>query len=136
MLKAKLSRSELPFHLSCKNESNIFISFLFSSGLSVGGKILVNAGFISLDSNFAVNSEPQLNVQTDIDFSKENIVCLKLSQPNNVLVHEIEKNQIIPVVKHHVKTTKKLKYNIQGLTHFLNDKTNELCQLIELKSQQ
>lgn len=89
-----------------------------------------------MDTIFAVSSEPQLNVQTDIDFSKENIVCLKLSQPTNILLHEIEKNQIIPIVKHHIKTTKKFKYIIQGLTHFLNKKTNELCQKIESKSQQ
>lgn len=44
--------------------------------------------------------------------------------------YDMEKNQIIPEVRHHVKSVKKIKYNISGFTHYLNEKNNEMCNKI------
>lgn len=44
--------------------------------------------------------------------------------------YDMEKNQIIPEVRHHVKSVKKIKYNIPGFTHYLNEKNNEMCNKI------
>lgn len=63
----------------------ISISFFFSVGLYVAGKIVVNAGFVTLDLNFNLEKEPKLNLNTDVDFSSENLLCMQLSQPNDVL---------------------------------------------------
>lgn len=110
------------------------LSFFFvsscSTGLVISGKILVNAGFVTLDSKFIVTREPKLNLNTDIDFSAENLLCMQLSQPDDVLIHDIEKNQIIPKIRHHVKTIGKYQYKTVGLTHFLNKKNNDMCNRI------
>lgn len=103
---------------------------VFSTGLAISGQILVNAGFVTLDSKFSVANEPKLNLRTDIDFATENILCMQLSQPNDVLLHKIEKNQIIPEVRHHVKVINNYKYQINGFTHFLNQKNNDMCNQI------
>lgn len=57
---------------------------MFSVGLFIAGKILVNAGFVTLDLNFNLEKEPKLNLNTDVDFSSENILCMQLSQPDDV----------------------------------------------------
>lgn len=59
-------------------------SFIHSTGLYIDGKILVNAGFVTLDLNFNVEKEPKLNLNTDVDFSVENILCMQLSQPDDI----------------------------------------------------
>lgn len=55
-----------------------------SVGLVMRGKILLNAGFVSLDLNFNVEKEPKLNLNTDVDFAVENVLCMQLSQPDDV----------------------------------------------------
>lgn len=118
-------------NILCENPNFNNLTFLFySTGLAITGQILVNAGFVTLDSKFSVANEPKLNLRTDIDFSSENILCMQLSQPNDVLHHKIEKNQIIPEVRHHVKAINNFKYQINGFTHSLNQKNNDMCNKI------
>lgn len=64
-------------------------SKLYSVGLHVAGKILVNAGFVTLDLHFTLEKEPKLNLNTDVDFSSENLLCMQLSQPDDVLRYAI-----------------------------------------------
>lgn len=65
-------------------KNTIFVSNS-SVGLAIRGKILLNAGFVSLDLNFNVEKEPKLNLNTDVDFATENVLCMQLSQPNDVV---------------------------------------------------
>lgn len=83
--------SEQKVRTNCK--SNFFVfwkmfdcdpSFNSSVGLYIAGKILVNAAFVTLDIHFNLEKEPKLNLNTDVDFSSENILCMQLSQPNDV----------------------------------------------------
>lgn len=110
------------------------ISFLFfSTGLAVTGQVLVNAGFVSLDTKFNVTTAPKLHLNAKIDFATENILCMQLSQPADTLHQKVEKNQIIPEVRHRVKTINNLKSQINGFTHFFNKKNNDMCnQLMNL----
>lgn len=56
-----------------------------STGFVIHGQIEVNAGFVTLDSMFSLEKEPKLNLNTDIDFSDENLLCMQLSQPEDIL---------------------------------------------------
>lgn len=76
------SAHSLDNHEEC--EYLIELCSCFSVGLYIAGKILVNAGFVTLDLNFNLEKEPKLNLNTDVDFSSENILCMQLSQPNDV----------------------------------------------------
>lgn len=64
--------------------SNFVLILNFSVGLYIAGKILVNAGFVTLDLRFNLEKEPKLNLNSDVDFSSENILCMQLSQPDDV----------------------------------------------------
>lgn len=87
MHKLKLIRSmalKFFFRILCNND--FFPSC--SVGFVLNGTILVNAGFVTLDLNFSVEKEPKLNLNTDVDFSTENILCMQLSQPDDVFRYE------------------------------------------------
>lgn len=77
---------------------SFFLDFQ-SVGLYLKGKILVNAGFVSLDLNFNVEKEPKLNLNTDVDFSSENVLCMQLSQPNDVFKYGISKLSLTAISK-------------------------------------
>lgn len=87
MRRFKLIKSKFLIDLGFDGsiELNLVFFRYFSVGFVLRGKILVNAGFVTLDLNFNVEKEPKLNLNTDVDFSSENILCMQLSQPNDIL---------------------------------------------------
>lgn len=124
------SSKHTEIHVYVEDDFNFDFLFTFSTGISIHGQILVNAGFVSLDGQFKVQNAPRLSIHTDVDFSGAPKLCMQVTQPNGAWVHEIEKNQIIPEIKHHVKAINKFTYGLGGRSHFLSEKNNFMCRLM------
>lgn len=77
-----------------------------------------------------LSEEPQLNLESKIDFSGDTALCMQLSQPNTLLKQQSLKFVKIPSTKYGVKQVSHFKYNISGYTHSLNRKNNEMCSKI------
>lgn len=82
--KKKKKKLDRPAWHATECENLLFFPYRFSIGLVLRGNILLNAGFVSLDLQFNVAKEPKLNLNSDVEFSVENMLCMQLSQPNDV----------------------------------------------------
>lgn len=90
----------------------------------------MDTSFVSLRDEFKITQEPKLDLETDIDFSGKIMLCMQLSQPVNVLRHDITKTVYIPKTKYKTVNRTKRTFNIPGLTQALNQKNNEMCNEI------
>ncbi|KAF2884917.1 hypothetical protein ILUMI_21251 [Ignelater luminosus] len=98
-----------------------------SAGIIILGLIRVDTSFVKSQVEFSVSLEPKLNLQTDIEFSSNVNLCMKLSQPDFMFRHNVFKIERIPGSKHRLRKVKYKKYTVPGKTYSLNKKNNEMC---------
>ncbi|XP_062546976.1 microsomal triacylglycerol transfer protein [Armigeres subalbatus] len=101
-----------------------------NTGIAVTGSLTLDTSFVSLAVNFNVGQEPQLHLTSDLDFSSENRLCMQLKQTDSVLSRNVHKSVSIPGSKFRKTQTSKMVYKIPGHTHALNQKNNDMCNLI------
>lgn len=101
-----------------------------NTGIAVIGSLALDTSFVSLTVNFDVNQEPQLHLTSDLDFSSDNRLCMQLKQTDSVLSRHVFKSVSIPGSKFRKTQTSKIVYKIPGYTHALNQKNNDMCNLI------
>lgn len=101
-----------------------------NTGIAVSGSLLLDTSFVSLNVNFEVNQEPQLHLSSDLDFSSDIALCMQLRQSNSVLQQRVVKTVSVPGSKYRKIQTTKITHKIPGFTHALNQKNNDMCNLI------
>nr|XP_019546142.2 LOW QUALITY PROTEIN: microsomal triglyceride transfer protein large subunit [Aedes albopictus] len=101
-----------------------------NTGIAVTGSLSLDTSFVSLSVNFNTGQEPQLHLTSDLDFSSDNRLCMQLKQTDSVLSRSVLKSVSIPGTKYHKTHSNKVTHKIPGHTHALNQKNNDMCNLI------
>lgn len=101
-----------------------------NTGIALQGSMLLETSFIKLSVEFSVNQEPQLHLSSDLDFSSDTSLCMKLMQSDSVLNKRTVKTVSIPNSKFRMVQTTSSTRRIPGLTHALNQKNNDMCNKI------
>ncbi|KAJ8979263.1 hypothetical protein NQ317_012733 [Molorchus minor] len=101
-----------------------------SAGIAIMGTTKVDSYFVKTEIEFGASIEPKLNLQTDIDFSSNVHLCMRLTQPETVFRHNVFKIERIPGSKHKLRISKYKKSTIPGKTYSLNKKNNDMCGAI------
>ncbi|XP_058815098.1 microsomal triacylglycerol transfer protein [Topomyia yanbarensis] len=101
-----------------------------NTGIAVTGRLSLDTTFVSLRVDFEVEQEPQLHLTSDLNFSSDPILCMQLMQPNSILTQKVVKTITVPGVKYRKRQTTKMSHKVSGCTHALNQKNNDMCNLI------
>ncbi|XP_045476215.1 microsomal triglyceride transfer protein large subunit [Harmonia axyridis] len=101
-----------------------------NAGIFLTGSMKIDTGFVRSQVEFTTSLEPQLKLESDIDFSANMRCCLRLSQVDVLFKHNIYKIERIPGSKHKLRIAKSRKFLVPGKTYSLNRKNNEMCSAI------
>ncbi|CAG9812767.1 unnamed protein product [Phaedon cochleariae] len=101
-----------------------------SAGIFISGSTSIDTMFVKSQVEFSASVEPKLDLQTDIDFSANVQLCMRLVQPEALFRHNIHKIERIPGSKHRMRISRYKKYAVPGLTYSINKKNNEMCNAI------
>ncbi|XP_031836088.2 microsomal triacylglycerol transfer protein isoform X1 [Nomia melanderi] len=101
-----------------------------TAGIVIQGGSKVRSDFVQSTAEFSMTMEPKLELATDVDFSGPGSLCMRLSQPDNVVKHQIYKIERIAGSRHKLRKTRRLKLHNPGRSYFLNNKNNEMCSKI------
>lgn len=97
------------------------------AGVMVQGGTRVHTGFVQSKAEFSMTMEPKLKLSTDVDFSGQVALCMKLSQPVTIVKHQVYKIERIPGSRHRLRKTRRSKIHSPGRSYRLNQKNNEMC---------
>ncbi|KAK9887789.1 hypothetical protein WA026_000102 [Henosepilachna vigintioctopunctata] len=97
------------------------------AGIFLSGSMKVDTSFVRSQIEFTVTMEPQLKLESDLDFSSNMKCCLKFSQVDVLLKHNIYKIERIVGSKHKLRIAKYKRSTIPGVTYSLNRKNNRMC---------
>ncbi|XP_044760118.1 microsomal triglyceride transfer protein large subunit [Coccinella septempunctata] len=100
------------------------------AGIFLTGSMKIDTSFVRSQVEFTTSLEPQLKLESDIDFSANMRCCMRLSQIDVQLKHNIFKIERIPGSKHKLRIAKSRKYVSPGKSYSLNRKNNEMCSSI------
>lgn len=101
-----------------------------NTGIAVTGSLSLDTSFVSLSVTFNTGQEPQLHLTSDLDFSSDNRLCMQLKQTDSVLSRSVLKSVSVPGTKYRKTHSSKVTHKIPGHTHALNQKNNDMCNLI------
>ncbi|CAH1108236.1 unnamed protein product [Psylliodes chrysocephalus] len=101
-----------------------------AAGIVVTGSSTIDTMFVKSLVEFSSSIEPKLNLHSDIDFSSNLHLCMRLTQPDAVFRHNIYKVERIPGSKHKMRISKYQKYIVPGTTYNINKKNNQMCNAI------
>ncbi|XP_074032017.1 microsomal triacylglycerol transfer protein [Leptinotarsa decemlineata] len=101
-----------------------------SAGIVTTGSTSIDTMFVKSQVEFTASIETKLDLQTDIDFSSNIHLCMRLTQPDALFRHNIFKVERIPGSKHKMRISKYKKYSVPGTTYSINKKNNEMCSAI------
>lgn len=94
----------------------------------LSGTVKVDTGFIRTFVDFSGSLEPKLQLNADIDFSSDVMLCLRLQQPEVVFrrsVHKVER--VLDGGRHKFRMAKYQKTTVPGRTYALNRKNSNMC---------
>lgn len=101
------------------------------SGTAVVGKMVVGTSFAKLENTFSITTEPTIRVLASIDFYSDMKLCIQLGTLENNLLHQHNKsitlNNEYPYSR---KLSSKVEHKLPGSTLALNQKNNEMCNMI------
>ncbi|XP_058124322.1 microsomal triacylglycerol transfer protein [Anopheles ziemanni] len=101
-----------------------------NTGITMTGSLSAETAFASIAVNFSTVQEPQLHLTSALDFSSDPVLCMQLVQPKNTMKVQFYKTVFLVGWKQSTVYKKTKLYNFNGLTHVLNRKNNEMCNLI------
>uniref|UniRef100_A0A182JW24 Vitellogenin domain-containing protein n=1 Tax=Anopheles christyi TaxID=43041 RepID=A0A182JW24_9DIPT len=101
-----------------------------NTGISMTSRLSFDTPFALVDVLVTSVQSPQLHLTSALDFSGDPTLCMQLVQPKSSLKQRFVRTIGLVGTKHQAtrKTTKK--FNVNGLTHALNRKNNDMCNLI------
>lgn len=100
------------------------------AGLSIQGGTRVRSTFVQSTSEFLLTLEPKLELATDVDFSGPVSLCMRLSQLETIVRHNVYKIERIPGSRHRLRKTKRLRIFSPAKSYLLNRKNNEMCSKV------
>lgn len=97
------------------------------AGVIVHGGTKVHTSFVQSKAEFTMAMEPKLQLSTNVDFSGPVALCMRLSQPDTTVRHQVYKIERIPGSRHRLRKTRRSKVHSPGRSYMLNQKNNEMC---------
>lgn len=97
------------------------------AGLSIQGGAKVRSMFVQSRAEFHMTLEPKLELATDVDFSGPVSLCMRLTQPETTVRHNVYKIERIPGSRHRLRKTKRTRIFSPAKSYLLNRKNNEMC---------
>lgn len=97
------------------------------AGVVIQGGTRVRSDFVLSTAEFSMTMEPTLELATDVDFYGPISLCMRLSQPENVVKYQIYKIERIAGSRHKLRKTRRIRLHNPGRSYFLNRKNNEMC---------
>ncbi|XP_036147504.1 microsomal triglyceride transfer protein large subunit isoform X2 [Monomorium pharaonis] len=97
------------------------------AGVMVHGGTKVHTSFVQSKAEFTMATEPKLQLSTNVDFSGSVALCMRLSQPDTTVRHQVYKIERIPGSRHRLRKTRRSKIYSPGRSYMLNQKNNEMC---------
>nr|XP_012221835.1 PREDICTED: microsomal triglyceride transfer protein large subunit isoform X1 [Linepithema humile] len=97
------------------------------AGVMVQGGTKVHSSFVQSKAEFSMAMEPKLELLTDVDFAGPVSLCMRLSQPDTAVKHQVYKIERIPGSRHRLRKTRRTKVHLPGRSYMLNQKNNEMC---------
>lgn len=98
-----------------------------NSGIAIRGGFKIKSELVQSKCEFALTIEPKLELSTDVDFSGQVNLCMKLTQPETSMKYQFYKVERIPGSRHKLRKTKRLVLPSPPKSYFLNKKNNEMC---------
>ncbi|XP_017890463.1 microsomal triglyceride transfer protein large subunit-like [Ceratina calcarata] len=100
------------------------------AGIVVQGGTKVKSDFVQSMAEFSMTLEPKLELATDVDFSGPVSLCMRLSQPENLIKYQVYKVERITGSRHKLRKTRRVRINSPGRCYLLNRKNNEMCSKV------
>lgn len=97
------------------------------AGIMIQGGTKVRSDFVQSMAEFSMTMEPKLELATDVDFSGPVALCMRLSQPENVVKYQVYKVERILGSRHKLRKTRRMRLYNPGRSYLLNRKNNEMC---------
>lgn len=103
-----------------------------NTGSAVVGHIAVGFTYAKLVQDFTLTHEPKLSLQADLDFYSGIKLCMQLQSPEQLLnysnVRSVHLQAVEKAYVKHLRST--VTHKSAGRTFALNQKNNEMCNLI------
>ncbi|KAK2589067.1 hypothetical protein KPH14_001902 [Odynerus spinipes] len=100
------------------------------AGIVIQGGSKVRSDFVQSMAEFSLTMEPKLELTTDVDFSGQVSLCMRLSQPDTLIRHQVYKIERIPGSRHKLRKTRRIRLYSPGRSYLLNKKNNEMCSKV------
>lgn len=100
------------------------------AGVAVRGGFKIKSDFVQSNAEFALTVEPKLELSTDVDFSGPVSLCMRLTQPETAVKHQVYKIERIPGSRHRLRKTKRVVLPSPARSYLLNRKNNEMCSKV------
>jgi len=97
------------------------------AGVIVHGGTKVHTSFVQSKAEFTMAMEPKLQLSTNVDFSGPVALCMRLSQPDTTVRHQVYKIERIPGSRHKLRKTRRSSVLSPGRSYKLNQKNNDMC---------
>ncbi|XP_015186942.1 PREDICTED: microsomal triglyceride transfer protein large subunit [Polistes dominula] len=101
-----------------------------SAGIVIQGGSKLRSNFVQSMAEFSLTMEPKLELTTDVDFSGQVSLCMRLSQPDTMIRQQVYKIERIPGSRHRLRKTRRIKLFSPGRSYLLNKKNNEMCSKV------
>lgn len=98
-----------------------------AAGVAIRGGSRVRSEFVQSTAEFALTIEPKLELSTDVDFSGPVALCMRLTQPETSVRHNVYKIERIPGSRHRLRKTRRSVLPSPARSYLLNRKNNEMC---------
>ncbi|XP_033314809.1 microsomal triglyceride transfer protein large subunit isoform X2 [Bombus bifarius] len=100
------------------------------AGIMIQGGTKVRSDFVQSMAEFSMSMEPKLELATDVDFSGPVSLCMRLSQPENVVKYQVYKVERVAGSRHKLRKTRRMRLHNPGRSYLLNRKNNEMCSMV------
>ncbi|XP_018790843.1 PREDICTED: microsomal triglyceride transfer protein large subunit [Bactrocera latifrons] len=101
-----------------------------NTGAAVVGRMVAGFTYAKVENKFTLTSEPQISLQADIDFYSGVKLCMKLERPDLILNLSNTKSVYLTPSSYYKHIRTKSTHKLAGRTLALNQKNNEMCNLI------
>ncbi|XP_058799020.1 microsomal triacylglycerol transfer protein [Phymastichus coffea] len=100
------------------------------AGIAIQGGNKIITDFVHSRAEFTLTLEPKLELATDVDFSGPISLCMRSSQPDVFVKHNIYKVERIPGSRHRLRKTRRISIISPAKSYLLNKKNNEMCSKV------
>uniref|UniRef100_A0A0A9Y1A6 Microsomal triglyceride transfer protein large subunit n=1 Tax=Lygus hesperus TaxID=30085 RepID=A0A0A9Y1A6_LYGHE len=100
------------------------------AGLAFDTRIDIDTSFVKTTAEYNIFSEPEVHLESYIEFSGDIALCLQFQQPSSTIRYNTYRIERIPGSKHKLRRSRYRTIPVPGKTYALNAKNNEMCNVI------